>query len=94
MRAGSARVGPAPGAIGRCRSLRPPGGLQLPCLLAEGWTEARTQALAARAGLLLPGLSRLYLGAEKRQGWLLGYSALSDHEIEGAVRRLADALWA
>ncbi|MDV3442503.1 PLP-dependent aminotransferase family protein [Pseudomonas otitidis] len=76
------------------QTLRPPGGLQLPCLLAEGWTEARTQALAARAGLLLPGLSRLYLGAEKRQGWLLGYSALSDHEIEGAVRRLADALGA
>lgn len=73
-------------------ALRPEGGLQIPCLLARGWSEAKTIRMAASAGLQLPGLSRLYAGPEKRQGWILGYSSLTEHEIEGAVRRLADVL--
>jgi len=68
------------------------GGLQMPCLLADGWSEANTIRQAASAGVQLPGLSRLYAGEEERQGWLLGYSSLTAHEIETAMRRLARAI--
>ena len=47
---------------------------------------------AGLIGLLLPGLSRLYAGADKRQGWILGYSSLTAHEIDTAMRRLSGAL--
>ena len=70
----------------------PPGGLQMPCLLAEGWNEAETLTLAARAGLQLPGLSRLYARPPANGGWLLGFSALTPHEIDSAMQRLAKAL--
>ncbi|MEG0862199.1 MAG: PLP-dependent aminotransferase family protein [Pseudomonas sp.] len=73
-------------------AMRPPGGLQIPCLLNDGWSEAQTVAKAAAAGLHLPGLSRLYAGEQKQQGWLLGYSSLTAHEIETAMQRLARAL--
>lgn len=71
---------------------RPPGGLQIPCLLHEGWSEETTIRQAASAGVQLPGLSRLYAGDGKKQGWLLGYSSLNAHEIETAMVRLAGAL--
>ncbi|MFQ6555647.1 PLP-dependent aminotransferase family protein [Pseudomonas sp. Lb2C1-1] len=73
-------------------ALRPQGGLQIPCLLADGWSEEKTLRQAASAGVQLPGLSRLYAGEEKKQGWLLGYSSLTAHEIEAAMRRLANVL--
>lgn len=84
-------------AIGRhlsgiATAMRPPGGLQMPCLLDEGWSEERTIRLAASAGVQLPGLSRLYAGEERKQGWLLGYSSLNAMEIEAAMLRLAKAL--
>ena len=70
----------------------PPGGLQLPCLLHEGWSEPDTIRRAARAGIALPGLSRLYATPPARGGWLLGYAALTPHDIESGIRRLARAL--
>ena len=51
-----------------------------------------SKAYAASAGVQLPGLSRLYADAEKKQGWLLGYSSLNAQEIETAMGRLAGAL--
>ncbi|NMK45146.1 PLP-dependent aminotransferase family protein [Achromobacter sp. Bel] len=77
---------------GIATALRPEGGLQIPCLLARGWSEEKTIRQAAGAGLLLPGLSRLYAGTDKRQGWILGYSSLTAHEIDTAMRRLSAAL--
>ena len=68
------------------------GGLHVPCLLAEGWSEEKTIRQAASAGVQLAGMSRLYAGEEKRQGWLLGYSSLTASEIETAMARLARAL--
>lgn len=73
-------------------ALRPQGGLQIPCFLAEGLSEQTTIRQAAAAGIQLPGLSRLYAGKEKQQGWLLGYSSLTAHEIETAMARLASAI--
>ena len=70
----------------------PPGGLQLPCLLHEGRDELHTQRLAAQAGIVLPGLSRLYARPPARGGWLLGFAALTPHEIDSGIVRLARAL--
>ena len=73
-------------------ALHPEGGMQILCLLADGWSEEKTIRQAASAGVLLPGLSRLYAGEGKRQGWLLGYASLTAYEIEAAMLRLANAL--
>jgi GntR family transcriptional regulator/MocR family aminotransferase len=70
----------------------PPGGLQMPCLLEEGWSEARTIKQAARAGITLPGLSRLYDTPPATGGWLLGFSALTPHEIDTAMVHLRKAI--
>ncbi|ATD60821.1 GntR family transcriptional regulator [Janthinobacterium svalbardensis] len=70
----------------------PPGGLQLPCLLHEGRDELDTIRLAAQAGIVLPGLSRLYAVPPARGGWLLGFAALTPHEIDSGIVRLARAL--
>lgn len=70
----------------------PPGGLQMPCLLAPGRTEAETIRQAARAGIILPGLARLYDTPPATGGWLLGFSALTPHEINSAVVRLRQAI--
>ncbi|HAP25959.1 MAG TPA: GntR family transcriptional regulator [Achromobacter sp.] len=78
---------------GVVQAVRPPGGLQIPCLLPQpGWTEEKTVRLAERAGLRLPGLSRLYAGEFRQLGWLLGYASLTAYEIEDAVLRLSNAL--
>ncbi|CAB5511280.1 HTH-type transcriptional regulatory protein GabR [Achromobacter anxifer] len=77
---------------GIVQAVRPPGGLQIPCLLERGWSEAKTIRQAEAVGLRLPGLSRLYAGAHKQQGWLLGYASLTAYEIEAAVLRLSNAL--
>jgi len=86
-------------AIGRhlagiATAVKPPGGLQVPCLLQPGWSEAKTIRQAADAGLVLPGISRLYAGAERLEGWLLGYASLAEHEIEASVLRLRNVLTA
>lgn len=77
---------------GIATAVRPAGGLQVPCLLEPGWSEEQTIRQAAAAGLMLPGISRLYAGADRMQGWLLGYSSLSEHEIEATMQRLGKAL--
>ncbi|MDX7999695.1 PLP-dependent aminotransferase family protein [Xenorhabdus sp. Reich] len=73
-------------------ALRPEGGLQIPCLLENGWSEEKTIRQAAMLGIQLPGLSRLYFGENKKQGWILGYSSLAAHEIEAAMLRLSHTL--
>lgn len=70
----------------------PPGGLQMPCMLNEGWSEPDTIRQAARADIQLPGLSRLYAKPPATGGWLLGFAALTPHEIETAIVRLAKVL--
>lgn len=70
----------------------PPGGLQMPCLLQAGRDELETIRLAAQAGIVLPGLSRLYATPPQRGGWLLGFAALTPHEIDSGIVRLARAL--
>lgn len=69
------------------------GGLQLAVKLPRG-QEAELTRLAQRAGVITPPLSPLYLPADSappadRDGWLLGFSALTPQESGAAVDRLA-----
>ena len=64
------------------------GGLQLAAFLPEG-SEAALTRQATRLGVATPSLSRLYLGAQRRDGWLLGYAGLQNRDIGEAVVLLA-----
>ncbi len=57
-----------------------PGGLQLAVNLLQG-DEGALTVQAANAGLLLPRLSPLYSEKTNRQGWILGFAALTPDEI-------------
>lgn len=63
------------------------GGLQLTVKVQQD--EARLTALAAQQGLLLPRLSPLYAGPASRQGWMLGFAALTPEEIATGCAKLA-----
>lgn len=65
------------------------GGLQLSVWLPPGQEAALSQQ-AQRLGILTPGLKAQYQTAQaQRDGWLLGFSALTPGEIRSAVERLA-----
>ncbi|WP_211129967.1 PLP-dependent aminotransferase family protein [Serratia surfactantfaciens] len=65
------------------------GGLQLSVWLPPG-QEAALSRQARRLGILTPGLSAQYQTTQaQRDGWLLGFSALTPGEIRSAVERLA-----
>ncbi|WP_374348453.1 PLP-dependent aminotransferase family protein [Chitinimonas sp.] len=66
-----------------------PGGLQLLTLLPDG-LEAPLSQQASALGLVTPGLRGLYGGQEAKDGWLLGFAALSAEEIRQAVATLAN----
>lgn len=65
------------------------GGLQLSVWLPPG-QEAALSRQARRLGILTPGLTAQYQTDQaQRDGWLLGFSALTPGEIRSAVERLA-----
>jgi GntR family transcriptional regulator/MocR family aminotransferase len=65
------------------------GGLQLSVWLPPGQEEALSHQ-AQRLGVVTPGLAAQYLTpAGRRDGWLLGFSALTPGEIRAAIERLA-----
>lgn len=58
--------------------------------LAAARPEAALSRQAQRLGILTPGLTAQYQTAQtQRDGWLLGFSALTPGEIRSAVERLA-----
>lgn len=72
----------------------PPGGLQLPCFLAEDFplSESETIDLLRAKGLKLTGLSQFYQNAPAPQGWLLGFASLTPAEIRSGIRKIASTL--
>lgn len=65
------------------------GGLQLSVWLPPGQEETLSRQ-AQRLGVVTPGLAAHYLTpAGRRDGWLLGFSALTPGEIRAAIERLA-----
>ncbi len=69
----------------------PIGGLQMPCLLTGGITEAAALDAARRVGVELLGLSGLHAAGDGKPGFLMGFAAYTPVEIESAVRKLANA---
>ncbi|QDQ26253.1 PLP-dependent aminotransferase family protein [Chitinimonas arctica] len=64
-----------------------PGGLQLLVELPPG-SEAHLTRQAQALGVATPSLRSLYLAEPGRDGWLLGFAALSAEEIRLGVRQL------
>lgn len=65
------------------------GGLQLAVWLPHG-QEANLTQQAQQLGVITPGLSALFMTPQaRRDGWLLGFSALTPGEISAAVERLS-----
>lgn len=70
-------------------AMPPAGGLHVACQLKSGLSEDVTVRAARSAGIELPTLKRLYAGPHTQEGWLMGFAALTAHEIDDAMRRLA-----
>ncbi|WP_199065582.1 PLP-dependent aminotransferase family protein [Chitinimonas sp. BJB300] len=64
-----------------------PGGLQVLVELPPG-SETRLTRQAQAVGVATPGLQSLYLTPPGRDGWLLGFAALSMDKIRAGVHRL------
>jgi len=68
------------------------GGLQTACLLNDQrQSDKRLAGIAARSGIDLPLLSRLYLGDVKQSGFVMGFSALTPAQIGDGIQVLARA---
>lgn len=67
----------------------PAGGMQMPCHLREGITESTIAAAARRADIDMLGLTGLYAGRPASTGFLMGFAAYTEREIEEAVKKLA-----
>lgn len=71
----------------------PAGGMQMPCIFIRDIPERTAVAAAQRAGIDLLGLSALYHApAYQQTGFLMGFAAHAPHELESAVRKLANVL--
>lgn len=69
------------------------GGLQTACILADQrLSDKRLADVAADTGIDLPRLARLYLGENRRNGFVMGYSALAPSEIRAGIKTLAKVL--
>ena len=67
----------------------PAGGMQMPCHLRLGISEAEIAVAARRAGVDILGLTELYAGSPASTGFLMGFAAYTEREIEDAVKQLA-----
>jgi GntR family transcriptional regulator/MocR family aminotransferase len=74
------------------RVLGDPAGLHLTALLPEGTDDRRIAEEAARHGVWAMPLSACYLGAETRQGLVLGFGGVAEPEIREGARRLHAAI--
>ncbi|WP_334150480.1 MocR-like pyridoxine biosynthesis transcription factor PdxR [Hyphomicrobium sp.] len=70
------------------------GGFQITCDVHDDVGEASSIATAAKLGVELPSLRRLYLARPQRSGWVMGYVALTPQDVEGAMCKLARSLGA
>jgi GntR family transcriptional regulator/MocR family aminotransferase len=77
-------VAPEPGGMHLLGDLHPD--------LAGRMDDREASRRAAAAGIAAPPLSGHWIGPARRQGLLLGYTALPDRQIDAVVGRLAKAL--
>ncbi|MCK6825303.1 PLP-dependent aminotransferase family protein [Enterobacter kobei] len=67
----------------------PAGGMQMPCHLRHGLSEKDIATAARRADIDMLGLTGLYAGSPASTGFLMGFAAYTEREIEDAVKKLA-----
>ncbi|NJQ18328.1 PLP-dependent aminotransferase family protein [Pantoea sp. LS15] len=67
----------------------PTGGMQMPCHLRHGISEKEIAIAARRANVDILGLTSLYADRPLTSGFLMGFAAYTEREIEDAVKKLA-----
>ena len=70
----------------------PSGGMQMPCVFIRDIPEREAVESARRAGIDLLGLTALHASSRHKAGFLMGFAAYAPHELEIAVKKLADIL--
>src|SRR5690554_2321761 len=66
--------------------LPPLGGMQMPCILKSEIREDVVIEQAKQQGITLISLSSLYIATPKQAGFLLGFAAYTEREMEFAIR--------
>lgn len=70
----------------------PAGGMQMPCIFIRDIPEHEAVESARRAGIDLLGLTALHASNRHKTGFLMGFAAHAPHELEIAVKKLANVL--
>lgn len=70
----------------------PAGGMQMPCVFIRDIPESEAVDSARRAGVDLLGLTALHASSRHKAGFLMGFAAHTPHELEIAVKKLANVL--
>lgn len=75
----------------------PAGGMQMPCVFIRDIPEREAVESARRAGIDLLGLTALHASShgsagKARAGFLMGFAAHAPHELEVAIKKLANIL--
>jgi GntR family transcriptional regulator/MocR family aminotransferase len=68
--------------------LPPLGGMQMPCILTCGLSEESVISQAKEQGISLTGLSSLYIKTPTQTGFLLGFAAYTEREMELSVLKI------
>lgn len=70
----------------------PAGGMQMPCVFIRDIPEHEAVESARRTGVDLLGLTTLHASSQHKAGFLMGFAAHAPHELEIAVKKLANVL--
>ena len=70
----------------------PAGGMQMPCVFIRDIPEREAVDSARRAGIDLLGLTALHTSSKHKAGFLMGFAAHAPHELDVAVKKLANVL--
>ncbi len=70
----------------------PAGGMQMPCVFIRDIPEREAVESARRAGIDLLGLTTLHASGQHEAGVLMGFAAHAPHELDVAVKTLANVL--
>lgn len=70
----------------------PSGGMQMPCTFIRAIPEREAVESAQRAGIDLLGLTALHASSRHQAGFLMGFAAHAPHELDIAVKKLANVL--
>lgn len=70
----------------------PTGGMQMPCVFIRDIPERAAVDAARKAGIDVLGLTELHAAKRHKAGLLMGFAAHAPHELEVAIKKLAQVL--